>query len=406
MKRLSIAYYSVNDPRDKRSWSGITHYLSQGLQRKVGDVTYLGPVQPPRWLDLLLRATAKFTRLVFRKEYNTKHNLLFGWYAARVLKARMKGKHFDCIVAPGAATEFSALRTTLPRIYTSDTTFELISNYYLREYARISRLSRWEGNLIEKRALHNANFVIVSSNWARNSAIGYYGVEGSKVVVQPLGANMDHDPGREMIFEKEKNPVLTLLYLAVEWERKGGPVAFAALEELHRRGVPARLIVCGCIPPETFRHPGMEVIPFLNKNINEDHDRFVHLLSTSHFLLLPTRADCSLLVACESNAYGMPAIATQTGGVPDVVRDGINGYCLPYDAPGAAYAELIQEIFSDKDRYHELIRTARQEYEQRLTWDRWAERFAALYEEHVLGKGGSETQADASSSATVQNSTR
>jgi len=187
-------------------------------------------------------------------------------------------------------------------------------------------------------------------------------------------------PDRGVIFDKEGNGQLTLLYLAVEWERKGGRIAFDALKHLYdKHGIQARLIVCGCIPPAGIGHPGLEVIPFLNKNKPEDHERFVELLSTSHFLILPTRADCSLLVACESNAYGMPAIATSVGGVPDTVKDGVNGYALPYEAEGDRYADLIAEIYGDKERYHRLIESSRRRYEDELNWDKWAERFGEIY---------------------------
>lgn len=378
MKRIRIAYLTVNDPLDKRSWSGITYYVGQTLQKNVGDVDFLGPVQPPWLVDKLLRGIAKATRIVFKKEYNTKYSLIFSWYAARALKKRMKGK-YDCVVAPAASTEFSYFKTDLPSVYISDTTFQLISNYYHREFGKISSFSRWEGNLLEKRSLQKSSAIIFSSHWAEESAVKDYHIPRARIAVQPLGANMDRIPDANIIFDKENNKTLTLLYLAVEWERKGGPIAFETLEALHRMGIEARLIVCGCVPPPEFSHPFMEVIPFLNKNEKEDYDKFIYLLSTSHFLILPTRADCSLLVACESNAYGMPAIATATGGVPDVVHDGVNGYCLPYDARGEAYASVIADIYQDKERYHQLIRSSRRRFEEALNWDKWAERFKELY---------------------------
>jgi glycosyltransferase involved in cell wall biosynthesis len=111
----------------------------------------------------------------------------------------------------------------------------------------------------------------------------------------------------------------------------------------------------------------------------------VQLLSTIHFLILPTRADCSLLVACESNAYGVPAISTDTGGVSDVVKDGINGYCLSYEAGGDQYANLIAELYNDKERYHNLIASSRKRYEEELNWDKWAERFREIYPRVISG---------------------
>jgi glycosyltransferase involved in cell wall biosynthesis len=382
-KKLRIAFLSVNDPLDRRSWSGTTYYIGQTLKNRVGDVHFLGPVKIPRWLDKVLRAIAKSNRILFRREYAVKYSLLLSWYTSRQLKKRMKGREYDCIVAPAASTELSYFRTRLPVIYISDTTFLLISNYYAREFRDLLPFSRWEGNQLEKRSLRKSSLIIYSSQWAARSAVADYGVPEDKLLVMPLGANMDNVPERAVIFEKEKNETLTLLYLAVEWERKGGPIVFDAFRYLRDSGVPVRLIVCGCIPPADFSDPGMEVIPFLNKNETEDRRRFDGVLSSAHFLVLPTRADCSLLVACEANAFGMPAITTDTGGVADVVLDGINGFCLPYEAEGKEYGVLIRDLFADREGYRRLVLSSRQRFEDRLNWDKWAEGFKTAYRERI-----------------------
>lgn len=377
-KRIRIAYFCVNDPMDKRSWSGITYYLGQSLQRNIGDVDFLGPVKFPNWLDKTLRGIAKIIRVCFKKEYYVKYSLLQNWYSTWYLTRKMKGREYDLICAPASSPALGYFKTALPIFHIHDATFKGLTQSY-KEFEKASRISLWEGEHLERKALKKSAFIVYSSHWAAQSAIADYQVAPEKLHIRPLGANMDFAPGREIIFEKEKTPTLTLLYLAVEWERKGGAIAFAALQYLHDQcGIPARLIVCGCIPPATFSHPGMEVIPFLNKNIAEDHERFVRLLSSVHFLLLPTRADCSLLVACESNAYGVPAISTRTGGVPDVVKDGINGYCLPYDAEGSEYGKLIAEIYTNKERYRALITSSRKQYEEELNWDKWAEDFRKI----------------------------
>jgi glycosyltransferase involved in cell wall biosynthesis len=378
-KRLQIAYYSVNDPLDKRSWSGITYYLGQSLQRNIGDVDFLGPVKFPYWLDKILRGIAKFHRVVFKKEFYAKYSLIQNWYSTWYLTQKMKGRQYDLICAPASSSALAYFRTELPLFHVHDGTFKVLTQSY-KEFEKVSRISLWTGEYLERRALKKSDFIVYASHWAAESAIHDYHVRPEKLFIRPLGANMDFAPGREIIFEKENNPVLTLLYLAVEWERKGGSIAFEALQYLHEGcGMQARLIVCGCIPPVEFQDPFMEVIPFLDKNKQGDHERFVHLLSSVHFLILPTRADCSLLVACESNAYGVPAITTATGGVPDVVIDGINGYCLPYAEKGPGYGKLIAEIFRDKERYHDLIESSRKRYEEQLNWDRWAEDFREIY---------------------------
>ena len=384
-KPVHIAYFTVNDPLDKRSWSGITYYLGQSLQRNIGSVDFLGPVEFPYLLTRTLWGVAKLHRLLFGTEFYTKYSLLLNWYATRWLSRKMKGKQYDFVCAPASSPALAYLRTDVPVIHVQDSTFRSLTSTYM-EFKKASRLSLWTGQFLERKALGKCAFIVYSSHWAADSAIHEYGVPAGKIFVRPLGANMDRIPGREGIFEKEQNKELTLLYLAVEWERKGGSIAYDTLRYLHDTlGVKARLIICGCTPPEGFSHPYMEVIPFLNKNKPEDHARFIQLLSTSHFLLLPTRADCSLLVACESNAYGMPAITARAGGVPDLVRDGVNGYCLPYEAGGAEYASRIAEIYGDRERYHALIASSRQRFEEALTWDRWAEDFAGIYPRVLSG---------------------
>ena len=383
-KRMKIAYYSINDPLDKRSWSGITYYLGQTLQRNVGEVHFLGPVKIPWLLDKTCKALQKFSRFFFHSEWIPKYSLIKNIYACRVLERKMKGRQYDLLVAPAAASELGYLNTRLPIIYYGDATYKVYSETYKREFRNLNPFSRWEGNYLEKRALKKSTVVIFSSRWAANSAIDDYGVPAGKVEVIQMGANIDEVPEYEIIFKKEQNRVLTLFFLSVDWDRKGGPIAFDALKYLHDAGLQVKLIVCGCIPPAEFVHPCMEVIPFLNKNETKDLKRFVQLLSTVHFLLLPTRADCTPLVNCESNAYGVPAITTNVGGISDGVIDGVNGYCLPLQAGGADYADLIAGIFTDREKYHQLIISSRKRFDEELNWKKFAENFCLVLQQHAI----------------------
>ena len=55
----------------------------------------------------------------------------------------------------------------------------------------------------------------------------------------------------------------------------------------------------------------------------------------------------------------------------EAVRDGENGFLLPLDARGNAYAEVIARIYRDEQRYAELVRASRAAFEDRLNWDAW-----------------------------------
>ena len=172
-----------------------------------------------------------------------------------------------------------------------------------------------------------------------------------------MGANIDNPPEEFIIEEKLKNTqVCNLLFLGVDWERKGGEIAFNTLKELNRKGVHTTLTVCGCIPPKEFSDSNMKIFPFLDKNKDDDYKIFIQILRKSHFLILPTRAECFGIVFCEASAFGIPSITTDTGGISNAVENGINGYRLPLDSSYLEYADKIYKLFINPDEYEKIVR--------------------------------------------------
>jgi glycosyltransferase involved in cell wall biosynthesis len=82
----------------------------------------------------------------------------------------------------------------------------------------------------------------------------------------------------------------------------------------------------------------------------------------------------------------MPAITTNTGGVAYVVRDGENGYILPFEARGEAYARVIAGLYQDEQRYLRLVQSSRAAFEERLNWDTWATTVNMLIVEMLRSK--------------------
>jgi glycosyltransferase involved in cell wall biosynthesis len=380
---MKIAYLSISDPLNQNYWDGSIYYIAKALQNYGHEVELFGPVKPPKILDKFLRAIAKISRVIFRREYLAKCNLILTWYTSRYFAKKLKGKKYDCICVPSEPSAVAFLKTQTPIIYLTDTTFKLITQYY-SEFKKIPLISKIEGNILEKKTLKKSSSIIYSSIWAAESAVHDYKVPTDKILITPLGANIEEIPEQNIIYKKLENKELTLLFLGNNWHRKGGEIVIETLKFLkYSHGIKAKLIVCGCSLPAQYESSNIEVIPFFNKNKKEDAHKLSAILSEAHFLFVPTRADCTLPSAGEANAYGIPVITTETGGVPEVVKDGINGYCLPYTANGNIYAALISELFIDEQRYRELIFTSREHFEKHLNWNKWAQGFRELFEKNV-----------------------
>ena len=102
------------------------------------------------------------------------------------------------------------------------------------------------GNRIQHDAFENSSISILSSNWAKKSAIADYGISDEKLRVIKFGANhaCNHTPDVKSITSQEIN----LLFVGKDWKRKGLDVAINCTNDLNKRsdGVHYHLDVVGC----------------------------------------------------------------------------------------------------------------------------------------------------------------
>jgi glycosyltransferase involved in cell wall biosynthesis len=377
IKRLKIAYVTSLDARNKHSWSGIHYSIWQALQKNVGDVELIGPIKPffALWIG---KITTGLSQKLFHKRYNYRHSRLLAKAYAKVVNKQLQKNKYDLIVVPATSTFIPYLKTNAPIAYIGDSTVQNSMDYY-PALSNLWGFSRKETISLEQAALNKSSLLTYPSKWASNSAIHDFDIPPSKVFTIPFGANLENIPDRDKVLVEKGNKICNLLFLGVDWNRKGGAIAFDTLIELNKIGIDAHLTVCGCVPPEEFHHTKLTIIPFLDKNNEYQKEKFETMFLNSNFLILPTRMECFGIVFCEASAFGIPSITADTGGVSSAVKDGTNGFLLPLSATGKDYARIIADIFTNEDKYNLLAKEARNLFEATINWDKWAESFKAAY---------------------------
>src|SRR5579859_8044300 len=183
----------------------------------------------------------------------------------KIATRQLAGQQFDVIVAPMGWAELGFLRTDIPTVFVGDSTLRLLFDSY-PACSNLVSVSYREVETIEERVVNQAKALIYSSSWAAQSAIDDYHVDPAKVHVVSMGANFDNPLAKDVILQKRKSSSCKLLFVGVDWQRKGGAIAFETLLELEKMGIEAELIICGCTPPKQFAHERMRIVPFLDKN--------------------------------------------------------------------------------------------------------------------------------------------
>jgi glycosyltransferase involved in cell wall biosynthesis len=379
--KLTIGFISASDPKNKKNWSGIKSRMLNALEQEFSKVVILGPIRFRDLITVLLFTVDFLTRLVFQKKYNTMHNSLRSKYYGYTIEKKIKNEKIDFLFAPAASVEIAYLKTDIPICYFSDTSFNQIMNYY-NTFSHFTPNAIKESNEIEQKAINNSSFQIYSSDWAADHAKSYYKANNASVI--KFGANIDNAPERKELV-KSYDSTINLLFLGLEWVRKGGDIVFQTIEILDKKGYDFQLYICGCNPK--INHPKIQIIPRLNKNRPSDMETFHQLLLKSHLLFLPTRADCTPIVFCEANAYGLPVITTDTGGVSSLIKNDVNGYILPFDAGSNEYAKKIAHLLDNKDKLKDMSKVSRKTYEDELNWEIWAKKMKQTFKVYLEKSG-------------------
>ena len=88
------------------------------------------------------------------------------------------------------------------------------------------------------------------------------------------------------------------------------------------------------------------------------HDEVLHRMQTATATILPSRSDNCPLVTIESLAVGTPVIGSRVGGIPEVVRDGIDGFLVPPD-DARALADRLSALLTDTSLLQQMRTNAR-----------------------------------------------
>lgn len=99
-------------------------------------------------------------------------------------------------------------------------------------------------------------------------------------------------------------------------------------------------------------------------------------MRTAAVHVLPSHFEAFGLVNIEAMAVGTPVVATNTGGIPEVVDDGVTGVLVEPGNP-IALAREVELLVGDAERWTAMSRAARERYLSRFESTRVAEQFVA-----------------------------
>jgi glycosyltransferase involved in cell wall biosynthesis len=376
---MRAAYVTSFDSNDVSHWSGLGYYLGRALEAQGIELVRIGPLR--RYLDPIIVGKFLFHKALHSKYQRQRAPQVLRSYARQVA-SQLKGHDVDFIFSPGML-ELAYFETSLPVIHWTDCCFGGMVDFYPNMTNLAAETFR-DGDAAERAGLAKCRLVMFSSQWAAQTAFQHYQVDPAKVKIVPFGANMTFHLTMEEIprlLAARKQDPLRLLFVGVEWERKGGDLAVALVDNLVRNKVPVEMTIVGCEPPASARRRQIICRGFLSKNVPAELVQVEKLFSESHFLVMPSRAECSAIVVPEANSFAVPSLVSDVGGFPELIQQGQSGFCFPLSTFVEDATRQLLRIREEKGAYEKMAYAAFTESSQRLNWDKAGQMARKLIEE-------------------------
>ena len=252
---------------------------------------------------------------------------------------------------------------------------------------------------VERTAIEAADAVIAVSRGMRKDVLSAYpSVDPARVHVVHNGIDTDlfsPRPDPDLVQSLGVDPNLPLVVFVGRITRqKGLPHLLRAARRLP---ADAQLVICASSPDE----PGIAAevstaiadlqatrsgVVWLQQQLPRAD--LIALLSSATVFVCPSVYEPLGIVNLEAMACGAAVVASDVGGIPEVVADGETGLLVPYDATDEhtferSLAERVTELAHDPARAKAMGEAGRRRAVAEFGWDRIAQQTVEIYKEAI-----------------------
>ena len=192
-----------------------------------------------------------------------------------------------------------------------------------------------------------ASAVVYVSKWMQNTAERYFLFKHpySFVIPNPIDTTLFSCTEKD-VQDREKG----ISVRGLEW-KYGTDIAIKAYSNLKETS----LTILGTGPLETYMHNLAKKchsnVSFLNAHV--EHNKMPELYAKYGYFVAPSRTEAQGVAMCEAMSCGLPIIATNAGGIPEFVKNGINGILVPPENP-KALQKAVKRLLADEKLYNML----------------------------------------------------
>lgn len=355
----------AGDPNGTRPFSGSARALFSAL-RRLGCVHATANVLG--WTDSF--SPGPLPMRIFR---TLDHFGIEDWYrwspfawrrnSRRAAKAAKQHPGFNAVLMYG--TNYSC-NLDVPQYVYLDATSAQVAAGRAWEFAKFSTQKSQQVIHYQQRIFNRCSAVFPRSEWTAGSLREDYNLPEERIVVAGAGSNFGTAPLPHESYAQRR-----ILFIGIEWERKGGPIILEAFRKVRAAMPDASLVIMGCEPE--LDEPGVEVLGRIPKTTQDGLHRILVEYSRASIFCIMSHYEPFGIVMLEAQECAVPCVAPDRFAFKETVRHGETGMLVPEYDPDLL-ARTFLDLLSDPARLEQMGQAAQRWVAERWTWDCTAKR--------------------------------
>lgn len=291
------------------------------------------------------------------------------------VKKFLKGRSFDLIQVDNRPKFIAPLKAAFPRAKVS---------LFLHSLTFVS--SPYASKETVRKGFAKADVIIANSTSLKNRLISRVPSSKSKIRKVWLGVDTSRFTSASQV---KTSGSFNLLFAGRLIPRKGVPVILKAAKIVQRKSVrPVKIIIAGGSTNTGYskkmrtlaRQLGVKA-EFLG---TVPHRRMHQVYRRAHVFLCPSQKHEAFgLVNVEAMASGVPVIASDNGGIKEIVQHNRTGILIKNYSRPQAFADAITRLMSNKPLLQSMKKNARRVALQRFSWSATAKKLSSIYSSKV-----------------------
>jgi glycosyltransferase involved in cell wall biosynthesis len=239
-------------------------------------------------------------------------------------------------------------------VYTDST---VLANQYYPEID-IKKVLKSKAWMKKERLIYlNATYNFTFSTNQKKSIIEQYSINENKVECVYAGSNINCN---ESDHTYKKYDTKNILFVGVNWERKGGDILFRSFLKLYDKMPEVSLTIVGCSPD--IKHPNVEIAGRITL---EEVEKFYKKASV---FCMPTKQEPFGIVFVEAMQRKIPVVASNIGALPDMIKNNYNGFIHEWnDVDGIS--ESLVALLSDPEKCKLFGERSYKLVQEKFNWD-------------------------------------